>query len=223
MKRLSVLVLLTLSGLIAFAQTGKEFKKNATDAYQAKNYPKAFLDYSRAVEAYEKEGIVDTSLYYNTSIAGYKAKKYEELIPFAQKAIDLKYEKAHLAYYIMAIAYDKLKQDDKYLEALEKGHEAFPKYSKISNKLAIAYLKEGMNPYKEGAQIITNAEPIRETDTEKYLKELDKANAKFKESLDVFLKAYEANPKEEQVLKILVSVYQSLDMKDKAAEIEAKL
>jgi hypothetical protein len=54
MKRLSVLVLLTLVGLIAVAQSGKEFEKNANDAYQAKNYPKAFLDYSRAVEAYEK-------------------------------------------------------------------------------------------------------------------------------------------------------------------------
>jgi tetratricopeptide (TPR) repeat protein len=223
MKRLSVLVLLTLVGLIAVAQSGKEFEKNANDAYQAKNYPKAFLDYSRAVEAYEKEGKADTALYYNTTIAGYKAKKYEELVPFAQKAIDLKYEKAHLAYYLMAVAYDKLGKDEEYMEALEKGHKAFPNYKKISQKLAIAYLKEGMKPYKEGAQIITDAEPIRESDTEKYLAEIEKANAKFKESLEVFLQAFEANPKEEQVLKVLLSVYQNLEMQDKAAEIESKL
>jgi hypothetical protein len=223
MKRLSVLVLLTVIGMFAIAQTGKEFEKNATDAYQAKNYPKAFLDYSRAVEAYEQEGKTDTALYYNTTIAGYKAKKYEELVPFAQKAIDLKYEKAHLAYYIMAIAYEKIDQEDKYLETLKKGHEAFPKYGKISNKLAIAYLKEGMKPYKEGAKIITDAEPIRESDTENYLKEVEKANAKFKEALEIFLKAYEANNKEEQVLKVLLTVYQNLEMEDKAAEIDEKL
>ncbi|PLX15048.1 MAG: hypothetical protein C0599_17520 [Salinivirgaceae bacterium] len=223
MKRLSLLVLLTLAGMIALAQSGKEFEKNATEAYQAKNYQKAFLDYSRAAEAYETEGKVDTSLYYNTTIAGYKAKKYEELIPYAQKAIDLKYEKAHLAYFIMAISYEKLDKEDKYLETLIKGHEAFPKYSKISKKLAIAYLKEGMKPYQEGAKIITDAEPMRETDTDNYLKEVEKANAKFKEALEIFLKAYEANNKEEQVLKVLLTVYQSLEMEDKASEIDEKL
>jgi hypothetical protein len=223
MKKISLLVLITLTGLITLAQTGKEFEKNGTEAYDAKNYQKAFLDYTRAVEAYEKEGTTDTALFYNTTIAGYKAKKYQELIPFAQKTIDYKYEKAHLAYFIMAVAYEKLNNDEKYIETLIKGHEAFPKYSKISKKLAIAYLKEGMKPYQEGAKIITDAEPMRESDTDNYLKEIEKANAKFKEALDIFLKAYEANNKEEQVLKVLLTVYQSLEMEDKAAEIDQKI
>lgn len=223
MRRIGLLVTLLLSGAIAMAQTGKAFEKKATEAYKAKNYPKAFLDYSRAVDAYEAAGKTDTALYYNATIAGYKAKKFEELIPFATKAIELEYKKAHLAYYIKARAYKFLEEQDKYFETLKEAHKAYPDYDRISKKLALAYLKKGMKPYKEAAKIIEEAEPLRESNTEKYMKEVDKANKKFNEARVLFEKAYEANAKEEQVLKFLLSVYQNLEMKDKADKINAEL
>lgn len=223
MKRIVLLAVVILVGLATFAQTGKEYEKQAQDAYKAKNYPKAFLDYTRAVETYEAEGVTDTALYYNVTITGYKARKYEELIPYAEKAIELGHDKAHLAYYIKAIAYDKLGKDEKYLETLKSGHRAFPSYGRISKKLAVAYLKQGMEPYKAGAQIVQNAEPLRESEPEKYKAEIEKANEKFEEARKIFEKAYEANPKEEQVLKSLAAVYQSLEMEEKAEKINSEL
>ncbi len=223
MKRIVLLVAALITGLIVFAQTGKGYEKMAGEAYKAKNYPKAFLDYTRAIDAYKAQGVTDTAVYYNATIAGYKARKFEELIPFAEKAIDLKHDKAHLAYYLKAIAYDKLGEDEKYLKTLEAGHDAFPSYDRISKKLAVAYLKQGMKPYKKGADIIQNAETLRESKPEEYNKEVEKANEKFEEARKIFEKAYEANPKEKQVLKSLAAVYQSLDLEEKAEKINNEL
>ncbi len=223
MKQTSLLVAFLLISLMTIAQTGKEFKKSAAEAYKAKNYPKAFLDYKRAAEAYKSEGKTDTALFYNATIAGYKAKKYEDLIPFATKAIELGYEKAYLAYYIKALAYAKTDNDEKYFETLKNGHEDFPNYSKISKKLAKAYLKKGLEPYKKGADIVKEAEPLRESDVDKYNTKLEEAGKKFEEARQIFEKAYEANPKEKQVLKFLLAVYQSLEMEDKAQKIDSEL
>lgn len=223
MKRIALLVVTLMTGLAVFAQTGKEYEKMAQEAYKAKNYPKAFLDYTRAVETYESEGVTDTALYYNATITGYKARKFDELIPYATKAIELKHEKAHLAYYIKAIAYDKLDKNAEYLKTLEAGHEAYPSYGRISKKLAVAYLKKGMEPYKKGAEIVQSAESLRESKPEQYKKEIEKANANFEEARKIFEKAYEANPKEKQVLKSLAAVYQSLELEEKAAKINSEL
>lgn len=223
MKRIGLLVTLLMMGAITFAQTGKELEKTAEDAYDAKNYPKAFLNFTRAIKAYEKEGITDTAIYFNAAVAGFKGKKYEEFIPYATKAIELKHKKAHLAYYIKALAYKQTGNSEKYLETLKKGYKAFPNYTKLGKKLAIAYLKKGMEPYKAAGEIVEKAEPLRESNTEKYLKKIEKSNKKFEEARVIFEKAYEANPKEQQVLKLLLNVYQNLEMEKKAEKIQTEL
>ncbi|MDA3865733.1 MAG: hypothetical protein PF489_03165 [Salinivirgaceae bacterium] len=104
-----------------------------------------------------------------------------------------------------------------------KGHEAYPGYSKIGNKLAVAYLKKGTEPYNEAANIIKDAEQYRESDTDKYMAELERANKKFEKALESFEKAYDANAKEEQVLNLLLSVYKNLEMEEKADKINSEL
>ncbi len=223
MKQIGLLVAFLLISLMTIAQTGQAYEKSAGEAYKAKNYPKAFLDYKRAAEAYKAQGKTDTALFYNATIAGYRAKKFDELIPFANKAIELGYEKAYLAYYIKAIAYNKLNDDEKYFETLKAGHKDYPNYSKISKKLAKVYLKKGLKPYKEGAGIVKEADPLRESDVDKYQAKLEEASKKFEEARKIFEKAYDANPKEKQVLKFLLAVYQSLEMEDKAQKIDSEL
>jgi tetratricopeptide (TPR) repeat protein len=223
MRNFTLILALLIAGLTVNAQTGKELKKQGDEAYKSKNYPKAVLDYSRAIEAYKSEGTIDTSIFYNATIAAYKAKNYEKIIPFSQKAIELGHEKSRLCYYIQALAHDKQGNDDEYFVTLVKGHEAYPGYSKIGNKLAIAYLKKGTEPYNEAANIIKEAEQYRESDTDKYMAELERANKKFKEALESFEKAYEANAEEKQVLNLLLSVYKNLEMESKANKINSEL
>lgn len=211
---------------ISFAlmsQTAQELEKSGNEAYKADNFKKALLDYSRAIEAYKAESITDTALYYNATIAGYKAKEWEAIIPLAQKAIDLEHEKSHLCYYLKITAYEKLDKSEDFMATLIKGHEAFPNYSKISKKLAIEYLKQGTDPFNEGAQITKNAEQYRESDTDKYMEEQEKAKVKFQEAMVIFEKAYEANAKEKQVLELLQSVYNSLELSKKAEKINAEI
>lgn len=223
MKEIKALVVLLSIALTMNAQTAKELKKSGTEAYETKNYPKAFIDYSKAISEFEKAGTIDTALYYNTTYIGYKSKNYEKLIPYAEKTIKLGYKKANIAYYILAKAYKETGNNDKYIETLKKGHEAFPNDKRINKTIAIAYINEGLAPYDAGAKIVAAAEKFRTSDVDKYKAEIKKANEKFEESKNIFEKAYKIAPKNKQLLKALKAAYESLNQKDKALKIKKEL
>ncbi len=226
MKQISILAVLLLFATITFAQDqtnqANDLIKQGEQAYNAKNYQEAFESYNKAIELKESKDEVDTTLYFNAGVAAFKAKEYEKSAEFFGRSAELGFKKEN-AYKFQAYAYKKLENDDKMQEALESGHEAFPNNRKFKSMLAAIYLKKGLKPYKEGAQILKNAKPLSSSNVEKYNAEVKKAQAKFKEALPLMEKAFEMNPDNENAIKALISIYANLSMDEKAEEMKAKL
>jgi len=191
------------------------YKGEGNTAYQAKDYAKAYENYKTAVELLDADGVTDTVLVYNTGFAAYKAKMYEEAIPFFDKAGDLGY-KEDKPYQTIAACQSKL-DDYKGMEATTtKGLEKYPDSDKLKELLAHSLLKQGLEFYNEGNDIkkAANESGWNTTDPEKFTAEYERADAKYKEALPFMQKAHENDPTNSSVLKALINIYTNLDNKE---------
>lgn len=223
---LSKIVALFVFGILfstASAQgdaTVKSLKNEGAIAYQAKKYTDALAKFEAAVDLSKKAGSEDISIVYQAAMAAYKAKKYDKSITYFNKSLTVDAKKCKSLQYLSSI-YGKTKESDKKIAALKKGVDECPKMAgKFKSKLAKAYLKEGADKYNAAAKIQTSVSKLTTTDP-KYIAAIAKANAKFKEALVDLEASYAISAKNQSLLKMLSTVYTNLEMKAKAAKIDA--
>lgn len=222
-KILSLFIVLAFS-MSVFAQEDavKELKKQAADAYKAKDFKTAYESYHKAIEKQAEEEIVDTALHFKAAVCAYKAKNYGGGADYFLKCVEFKHEMKK-SYLYGAVCLDKADRKEEYIETLEKAIVDYPDYAKFGQLLGAAYLSQGLLHYNEAADIIEKAKPLAKSDVEKYNAEIKKADAKFAEAQPLMEKAHEYNPDSEGPVKALIVIYTNLDMNDKAAAMKKKL
>lgn len=221
-----VLVLFVGLSLISFAQdkSAIDFNNEGNEFVRNKDYESAYTAYSKAIELYEVEGKVDTNLIYNAGYCAYKAKKYDDALPFLQKAIEFEYKKA-MPYIYVAQVNSKSKDYEAMEKTLLAGLEKYPTDKNLNKLMGSCYLKQGLVPFKAGNKIkkAANVSGLNESDPDAFNAEYAKADAKFQEALPFFEKSYTYNAKSKSTVKALVNVYTNLEMTDKASSMQAEL
>ncbi len=220
---LTLFIGLTLSTLaqekdaVTYNNEGNEFVRN-------KDYKSAYQAYIKAIELYKAEGKTDTALVYNTGYCAYKSKKYDDALPYLKQAADFGYKGAKPYIYLAQIQ-SKKKDYDGMEEYLLKGLEKYPKDKNLNKLMGSMYLKKGLVFFKQGNKIkkAANDSGLNKTDPDKFKAEYAKADEQFKKALPFFEKSRKYSPKNKSTLKALKNVYTSLNMTDKAAEVEKAL
>lgn len=196
-------------------------------SYQAKDYKAAFEAYSKAIPLYEAKGIPDKnvyySTYYNAAASAQKANLIDESIPYFEKSIEFGYKES-VPYEKLAKIYNDKKDLDKMENILNEGLEKYPNDESLKKLLSTCYTKKATPIYKKGAKIKSDANKsgLSQSDVDAYNAELEKSKAEFEKALPIAEKAYELNDKNENAIKILINIYTSLDMDDKADALKAK-
>ncbi|HPE76650.1 MAG TPA: hypothetical protein PLC80_11220 [Draconibacterium sp.] len=167
-------------------------------------------DYENAVASFEKaiatseEGT--EALVYNAAIAAYRGNMLDKAVELFGKSVENGY-KGETALYYKAAVLKKQNKDDEYKATLEEGAAKFPGDEKIAPALANVYVSEGNALYKEGAEILgeankkVNAGTLK-TDDPAYTAEVGKAQVEFKKAIEILekAKALDASNKNVQTL-----------------------
>lgn len=225
MKRVLLALLIGFT-LNSFAQDkdANTYKSEGNEAYKSKDYAGAFKAYAEALKLNDAEGVVDEALIYNAGYCAYKAKQYDEATPYFQKSMELGYKESK-PYQMVAVIQYKQKDIDNMIETCNKGLEKYPTDAKLKDYASKAYLKKGLDFYKEGNKIkkAANESGLNETDADKFNAEYAKADIEFNKALPFMEKSYEFNNKNDKTLKALQNIYTSLKMTEKADDAKAKL
>lgn len=225
MRHLLLALLMGLSvSLIAQEKDANTLKNEGNEAYKNKNYKEAFTAWSEAITLMEAEGTEDDALVYNTGYAAFKAKKYDEAIPYFNKSIAKNYKDSK-PYIFLGQVYMKADDLDNMEKILLEGLEKY-KDDKTLKKLAShLYLKKGLEFYNAGNDIksAANNSGLNESDPESFKAEYAKADEEFKKALPFMKKAYEYDEKNDNALKALQNIYTNLEMTEEANEAQAKL
>lgn len=221
MKKLVVIAVLIfgISSLYAQDKTAADFRKEGKDAYRSKDYKTAFIAFQNAIEANEKEGTVDTSLFYNTGYCAYKSKKYSKASTYFMKSIDLGYKKEK-SYIFAANSFKKGKDYEALDATLEKALSQYPESSKLLKIQANRLFIKGLGHYNKASELIQVAAQLVESDPKKFEKKKDAAKAEYKAALPFLEQAYKIKPTMKNLPEALVGVYEGLGMKDKAEKIK---
>lgn len=225
MKNLFLAVLIGLTvNVVAQDKDANTLKNEGNEAYRNKDYAGAFASYAKALKLLEAEGTADDALTYNAGYCAYKAKKYQDAIPYFQKAMESGYKESK-PYQMVAVIQYKAGQVDDMIETCKAGLEKYADDKKLKDYASTAYLKKGLEFYKAGNEIkkAANESGMNETDPEAFKSEYAKADEEFKKALPFMEKSYEMDNGNEKALKALENIYTNLEMTDKAAEIKAKL
>ncbi|MCD6112430.1 MAG: hypothetical protein J7J86_04080 [Bacteroidales bacterium] len=222
MKKLFFVAILCLAFTTLYSQntkTANDYKLEGKEAYKQKDYGKALAAFESAIKICKKENTPDNTLYYNAAYCAIKAKKYSKSAMYFDKSIKVNY-KTSKAYLYKAISYKKLNDDKNFELTLKEGLKVFPDNYKLKKQLFNLYFKKGSKDYNAGSEILQKAAPLAKSNPKKYTQEQNKANVIFKKALPMIVKAHNIIPKNKQAIESLISMYQSLGMKDKEAEMK---
>ena len=94
MKRIFFVLVLIISVTTLFAQdkSAKDYKIEAAEAYKAKDYQTGLSSFEKAIQLYEADGKIDTTLYYNAAICAIKVKEYPKAVTYFDRSVDLDYK-----------------------------------------------------------------------------------------------------------------------------------
>lgn len=222
MKNLVVILFLALGVSVAYAQeekTARDYKVEGADAYKAKDYQKGLESFEKAIQLYEAEGKIDTSLYFNAAICAIKIDDYEKTVTYFDRSIELDYKPCKSRLY-QATALHKMEAGDKIEEACLTGIEKCSSYkSKFNEILFSHYLKQGLEIFNNAAKMQADVTPLANTDPEKYKQEMEKVKSEFERSLPLLEKAHDIDPADANATKALKQAYEILDMQAKAASL----
>ncbi|MCD4735428.1 MAG: tetratricopeptide repeat protein, partial [Bacteroidales bacterium] len=174
---------LVINFVVAQDKTAKDFKIEAAEAYNAKEYAKGLDAFEQSIRLYEANGATDTTLYFNAGVCAYKIKDYDKAVSHFSRSIDLQYKTCNS----MLFKSNSLKKLEKYKkmeELCNKGINSCPKSKdKFSDILFNHYRKQGLAIYNGAAQIQSKAAPYIESDKARYDAEMGKAKIEFQRAL----------------------------------------
>lgn len=221
MKRILFVLVLIISVTAIYAQekSAKDYKIEAADAYKAKDYAKGLTSFEKAIQLYEADGKIDTTLYFNAAICAIKIEDYQKSVTYFNRSVELDYKACKSKLYKA----NAQKGMDDY-EAMEatcnEGITACPKYKDKFNELLFQhYLKSGLDVFNNAAKMQADATPLATSDPDAYTAEMEKVKAEFSRSLPLLEKANAIDPGDENCKKALKQAYELLDMQAKAASL----
>jgi tetratricopeptide (TPR) repeat protein len=221
MKRtfLAFVLIISVTALIAQDKSAKDYKIEAAEAYKAKDYQTGLTSFEKAIQLYEADGKIDTTLYYNAAICAIKVKDYQKAVTYFDKSIDLEYKYCKSKLY-KANA-QKGMDDYAAMEATcNEGITSCPKYKEQFNELLFQYyLMSGLEVFNNAAKMQADATPLAQSDPDAYKAEMEKVKAEFTRSLPMLEKANGIDPADENCKKALKQAYELLDMQAKAAAL----
>lgn len=221
MKRILVVIVLIISVTTIYAQdkSAKDYKIEAADAYKAKDYQKGLASFEKAIQLYEADGKIDTTLYYNAAICAIKVKDYQKSVTYFDRSVELEYKACKSKLY-KANA-QKGMDDYAAMEATcNEGLQSCPKYKGKFNELLFQhYLKSGLDIFNNAAKMQADATPLAQSDPDGYKAEMEKVKAEFTRSLPLLEKANTIDPADENCKKALKQAYELLDMQAKASAL----
>ena len=221
MKRIALGLVLIISVTTLFAQdkSAKDYKIEAAEAYKAKDYQTGLTSFEKAIQLYEADGKIDTTLYYNAAICAIKVKEYGKATGYFDRSVELGYKPCKSKLY-KANAQKGL-DDYAAMEATcNEGIQSCPKYKSDFNELLFQYyLMSGLEVFNNAAKMQADATPLAQSDPDAYKAEMEKVKAEFNRSLPMLEKAHGIEPGDENCNKALKQAYELLDMQAKAAAL----
>ncbi len=221
MKRtvLAFVLIISVTALFAQDKSARDYKIEAAEAYKAKDYQTGLTSFEKAIQLYEADGKIDTTLYYNAAICAVKVKDYQKAVTYFDRSIDLEYKYCKSKLYKASA--QKGMDDYAAMEATcTEGITSCPKYKKDFNDLLFQhYLSTGLEVFNNAAKMQADATPLAQSDPDAYKAEMEKVKAEFSNSLPMLEKAHAIDPADENCKKALKQAYELLDMQDKAAAL----
>lgn len=145
--------------------------------------------------------------YYSEGMAAYKEKNYQYAAELFGNAVIENYEIENSIYY-KAVSLRMLRKNAEYKNTLIEGYSRFPNNEKISSALANAYVEEGLNLYKEGAEILSSLnnkanKKLINYQSAEYKQEADRSKIKYYSALEQLKKAKNIDPYNENATKLI--------------------
>lgn len=191
MKILTGIIVLSVLTISTWAQekTGRDYKIEAADAYNAKDYETGLAAFENAIAWYEESGELDTSLYFNAGVCAYKIDDYDKAASYFSTSVNMGY-KTCSAMLFKANSLRKLEKYDEMEEICNEGTASCKKSADKFNEILLNYYrKEGLEIYNNAAKVQAAATPLIESDKAKYDAEMDKVKSEFKRALNWLNKA----------------------------------
>lgn len=105
-------------------------------------FTKAYQNFKLAAELAEDLGVTDTVTVYNTGLSAERAEKYPEALEHYNRALELGYMEGRM-YVFIALLHEKMGNEDKYIEVVKAGREAYPGDSDLIRMELNSYLQSG--------------------------------------------------------------------------------
>ncbi|MBN1337844.1 MAG: hypothetical protein JXA03_00895 [Bacteroidales bacterium] len=193
-----VLFILTLSGW-SQDKTARDYKIEAAEAYNAKDYVKGLEAFEKAIVLYEDAGEIDTSLYFNAAVCAYKSDDYEKAVSYFTTSLNMGY-KSCSAMLFKANSLRKLEKYDEMEEICNQGTATCKGSADKFNEILLNYYrKEGLEIYNNAAKVQAAATPLIQSDKAKYDSEMEKVKTEFRRALIWLNKAKNIDPADQSV------------------------
>ncbi len=105
-------------------------------------FTKAYENFALAAELAADLGVTDTVTVYNAGLSAERAEKYPEALEFYNKAMDLGYMKGRM-YVFVALLHEKMGNEEKYMEIVKAGRQAYPGDADLIRMELNSYLQSG--------------------------------------------------------------------------------
>ena len=206
MKRIALLLCLSLGFVSLFAQESVKLQNAGNDALKAK-------DYAKALESYEKAMAVwgtapqDSVMLYNCGICGIQVKDYDKAIKYFNLAAAHNFKPAD-ALFKVALIYKFQKNNDAYLKAINEGAAKYPENPSFKGELSKNFLMEAVAHYNGGNGLLKAAidkitsKKYKYDNDPGYKAEIAKAKKEFSDAIPSLDKAIELNPADEKAKEI---------------------
>ncbi|MBR6177067.1 MAG: hypothetical protein IKQ70_04185 [Bacteroidales bacterium] len=223
MKRILTLALtLGITTAVIAQEDTTSLRKTATEQAKTGEYAAAVTNFAKAISIQEAAGVTDTALYFNAAVSAYKGKDYKNGAKYFDKCIQLGYEKEK-CYKFGGACLQNIEDYAQLQSTMTKAIEEFPANTTFKQMLSTSYVGQAKPKLDEANTIIKNAEPLKNSDVEKYNAEIAKAKQVFSEILPTVELAYKTNPENKSAIQLLSVLYGNLGETAKANEMKAKL
>ena len=146
MKRIVLLLAMSLSVGNVFAQDADKLRDEGDAALKAKNYAEAFTKYDGFLKQTNNE---DADRVFNCAFAAFQAKKYEEAVKYYDLAIK-KNKNIDDAYAGKAMSLRNLNKAAEFAATVEEGLKAKPGDADLEKLLYVYCIKQGQAAQKSG-------------------------------------------------------------------------
>lgn len=155
MKRLAVVLLVSLSYSLLFAQNAETLRNDGNKAMAAKQYAVALANYEKALTAWGNKP-ADNAMIYAMGTCAYSINDMKKSLKYFDMSIAAGYN-LDMAYQYRACIMTAQKNNEGYVQTLKDGLAKVPNSKAMKESLSKYYDSEGDKHYKAALDILKNA------------------------------------------------------------------